>query len=495
MVSQRAARTIVIALIILALAVRIAILLARPELSFNAYGELRQVGAIRESGLPLGHDPLSYGGREYAQSPLYHYLLAAAALIIPVEVALLLIPNLLAVSAIPLAYQIGRRLSRSRRAGLLAALLAATLPALLTTTIHSASPLALFIPLTLAWILALYEIDRRPWLAQLMGVVAIAAHPASIIVAAGLVCGTILKWLERPEATRSEWETVLVWGLFAAWFHLIIYKRALLEHGVAALWANTPASILLGVPTGDLLAMIISSVGLLPLFFGVYAAYHGLHERQRSDLFPLIGLLLIAGVAVLARLFDLASGLLVLATVLAILASYGIERLLNGMQRSKFERYTNVVLATLIVVLVLTSLLPSIAQAMMDDHDRPSRAEREAYAWVRMVTPQDATVLVPVREGFAIEALARRTTVADEEYLLAPDVTDRLDAIEGIYQAVFLVDALELASRYSVDYIMLTPGVERAFNVSRLEYARSPCLPIVYEDEIIIYEVRCAINE
>ena len=47
-----------------------------PEFTYESYFHLRQVEHIVETGLPFYQDQLSYGGRELAFLPFFHYLAA-----------------------------------------------------------------------------------------------------------------------------------------------------------------------------------------------------------------------------------------------------------------------------------------------------------------------------------------------------------------------------------------------------------------------------------
>ncbi len=64
--------------------------------SGDAYFTIRQVEHIRQTGLPIFEDALSYGGRTYIFPPLFHYVLAFFNLFLPITIVGKLIPNIIA---------------------------------------------------------------------------------------------------------------------------------------------------------------------------------------------------------------------------------------------------------------------------------------------------------------------------------------------------------------------------------------------------------------
>src|SRR3989344_1259024 len=66
---------LLVVLFIVVFGIRIALSLQTETFSGSeAYFTMRQIDAIKEQGLPLYNDPLSFGGREYLFLPLFYYL-------------------------------------------------------------------------------------------------------------------------------------------------------------------------------------------------------------------------------------------------------------------------------------------------------------------------------------------------------------------------------------------------------------------------------------
>jgi hypothetical protein len=177
--------------------------------------------------------------------------------------------------------------------------------------------------------------------------------------------------------------------------------------------------------------------------------------------------------------------------VLCALGGAGVARFFAAFEKSRFLALRSLFMALFVAAFLLTSLLPAITTALPAEEGVPTLAERQAYAWLQANTAPEAVLLAAPRDGFALAYLAQRATVIDEDYLLAPDVTARALDIEDAYSAVFQVDAFQTFDKYGVTHVLLTPQTRVLFNVTSLRYADQDCLPLVYDTEVKIYQVRC----
>ena len=87
-----------IAIFLIILSLRLYLAFSIPNFTYESYFHLRQVDNIINTGMPLYYDELSYGGRELLFPPFFHYFAAIFALIIPLELAAKILPNLLIAS-------------------------------------------------------------------------------------------------------------------------------------------------------------------------------------------------------------------------------------------------------------------------------------------------------------------------------------------------------------------------------------------------------------
>src|SRR3989344_738517 len=104
-----------------------------PEFTYESYFHLRQVEHILETGLPFYQDPLSYGGRELAFLPFFHYLAALFSLFLPVNLVAKVLPNLLTALLVPITYLISKKITAHEVGSLIAAFITGFLPILYFT--------------------------------------------------------------------------------------------------------------------------------------------------------------------------------------------------------------------------------------------------------------------------------------------------------------------------------------------------------------------------
>jgi len=97
---------------------------------YGAYFEIRQIEIISESKIPLFEDPLSYGGREIVYMPLFHLILGHLESLIPINLLLMIIPNLFASLLIFVVYFISKKLTDNEHASLFGAFIAGFIPLL-----------------------------------------------------------------------------------------------------------------------------------------------------------------------------------------------------------------------------------------------------------------------------------------------------------------------------------------------------------------------------
>ncbi len=147
------------------LALRLYIAFSSPGLSTgdDAYFHLRQIENIRNTGLPLFDDPLSWGGRDYFFSPVFHYLVAAGSLIMPLDVSAKIIPNLLATLLVLCIFAIVKKLTKNDWVALFIAVFSAFVPVWFSQTINTLSPMTLAVPMLFFVIYSWMRVQEPKW--------------------------------------------------------------------------------------------------------------------------------------------------------------------------------------------------------------------------------------------------------------------------------------------------------------------------------------------
>lgn len=458
------------------LALRIYIAFSSPGLSSDdAYFQLRQVEHIRSTGFPLFDDPLSYGGRSYSFSPVFHYVVAAGSLVMPMQSAVKVIPNILAVLLMPIIFLIVRRISKEDSVALFISGFSAFVPVWFSHTINTLSPVTLAIPLLFFVIYSFMRAEEPKWrYLYLCSLVLLSfTHPLVLLFVLGLIFYMILVLVEQLKIERAELEITLFSVFFVLWSQFILYKNFILAHGLAVIWQNIPASLLSLLFSNITILSAIYQIGILPVLYGVFVVYRYLFRRKHKMTYFLIAFTLAAVVLLWFRLIPIQLGMMLLGMFLLVLFSRWVDFFLSYVPTTRVSRFAPLFVLSLIIAFVLTGLLPSWNSALAVQKETPPPAEINAYEWIRSNANADLAVVAFVDEGHKVTELAQRKNVIDDHFLQQKDAKQRLYDISRIFSTPLGVEAAELMERYNAGVILLSPETKERFRISTLRYVEN----------------------
>jgi hypothetical protein len=458
----------------------------------DAYFHLRQIWHIRETGLPLFHDPLSWGGRTFVFSPVFHYVIATGALIMPLVMAAKIIPNLLATLLMLIIYGIVQRVSKRESVAVFTAIFSAFVPVWFGHTINTLSPLTLSIPLLFLVIYAWMRADDLRWRYVYVSSLILFSFtsPLAFGLLIGLVLFLVLLLVEGLEIERTEIELALFSIFFVLWSQFLLYKKFILAHGPAVIWQNIPAGLLSSMYADVTILTAIYQIGILPVLYGVFVMYRYLFKRKHKMTYFLIAFALAAGALVWFRLVPVRTGLMLLGMFLLVLFSRWVDFFFNSMEKTRFHRWKFVFIASLVFAFVITGIVPSLAEGWAVQYEALSPEAQRAYTWINEQTPQDSVIVAAVGEGHRVTYLGNRKNIADSHFLLQHDAKQRVQDIGRVFSTRFGVEASELLERYHARYIMLSPETKEDARISVLAYAEnSPCFGRAFDEASYILYV------
>ena len=477
----------VIVFFLVVLAMRLLFAFSTPSFSDDeSYFSLRQVEHITETGLPLYDDPLSYGGKQHAFSPLFYYLLAFFNLFLPITIIAKLIPNMLAASVMIFTYLISLELTKNQKVALFTSMVSPFVPVFFASTINSVTPFTLVLPLVLAIIYCFMRSeDKRFVTAYMILLLALSiTHVSVFVLMMGFIVFLLLLKLEKLKQSVSELEIGIFSVFFVFWSQFIIFKQAILELGPRILVQNIPVDVTMDYMRSVSPLDIINQVGILTIFFGVYIIYKYLFIEKKRDMYLIFSFLLIVFLLIYLRLVLLEEGLILAGILLVILFSQYLKLLLLFIQKSKFGRFENYFLGGLALLFLLTSVVPSIYYAEQDISKSFNQTELEAVRWIKENTDPGSTILSSYREGSFISYHAQRKNVVDSNFLLVDDIHERFEDVRNIYTTQLATTAIELLNKYDVDYIYVSPENREHFGIEKLAYVEdTSCFRPVYEDD------------
>jgi 4-amino-4-deoxy-L-arabinose transferase-like glycosyltransferase len=462
----------------------------------DAYFNYRQVESIRQEVLPSYFDDLSYSGRTNIFPPLYYYIISFFSFIMGTTLALKIIPNIIACILVIIIYFIVLELTNKRNIALFCAFTSSFIPIFFASTINSASIFSFTIPLIFYLVYCFMRIKEKKFLHHFLFFAFLLSLTSAIsfLFILGLLIYLILVKLEYKLQNRRELEVILFVTFLTLWINVLIYKNAFLFHSYALIWQNIPTQILNAYfKQVDVIASV-TNIGLVPLLLGIYAVYRYMFKERDKRTYFLMGFALAVALTLWFRLITLDIGLMFLGAILIPLLGQTLNLFFKYLDMTKIVEYKWVFWIPLVLLVVLTSLLPSIARASVNIDQSVSREELNALEWIKESTPEDAVVLSTIDEGHLITAIAERKNVADKDFILIRSPGDVFDDVEQMYTSFFKTNAVELMNKYNVDYIYFSPRAKEQFSIDALKYVEKDCFELVYNSTVEIYHSFCEVR-
>lgn len=482
---------------IITLGIRLYLSFQNPNFTIEeAYFNYRQVDSIKTSFFPSYLDDLSYSGRTHIFHPVYYYVLSIFSFFIGTALALKIIPNILACLIILIIYAMVFEMTKSRNIALFSALASAFIPVIIERTINSASLISFTLPLIFYLIYCFMRIKERRFLHHFLFfslLLSVTSAIAFLFVFALLIYLLLAK-LEYKIQNRIEMEVILFVTFLTLWVNALIYKKAFLFHSYGLIWQNIPAQVLASYFKDIDIITSVTGIGLIPLLFGIYAIYRYMFKERDKRTYLLMAFALSVALLLWFKLITFEVGLMFLGAILIPLMAQSLNLLFKYLEMTKISSYKWAFGAALVMLLVLTSVLPSIGRASAAVIGSVSQEEIDALLWIKESTPENATILSTISEGDLISAIAGRKNVADSDFVLIRSSSMIFDDIQEIYTSILKTNAVELLNKYDVDYIYFSPRAKQKFNIEGLKYAEEDCFELVYDSEVQIYRSFCKIK-
>ena len=435
----------------------------------NAYFHLRQIEYFSDNFKLLNYDDLSYGGRQIFYPPFFHVFMA---LISFGSIFMLkLVPELLLASTVFIVYRIAKEISGNSYSAILSAASASFIPILFTETLNNLSVYSIVIPLLLFMLYSLLRLDEKIYF---WGFVAASfllplTHPSAFIYVITISFYFFLIAGGALLPSKIKKEAVIFSILLIFLFQFIIYKEAFLTYGANILKQNIPSTILADSFRQLGLVDVLFGIGIIPLVLGSFGIYFAL-IRERRKVAYLFGAFAVSILLLLVlRLITISVGLMFLGIALSIFTASGVSFIHNYLNKLKFIYLKHFFVILLLGLFVVLSVLPSFVAARNSaEIDSVKIGE---IKWLILNTDKNDVVLANVDDGNLIAAVAKRKTVADTNFLFAPNPSARVDDIKTMYTTVSEAIALNLIHKYNVTVIYLSDESRREYNLVDLAYA------------------------
>lgn len=488
----------VIGLFLLTLAVRLTLAFQTPYLTGDdSYFWARQAESILTTGKHFTHDTLGWMGRDLSFPPIFAYVIAAAGLFGHLAISGKILLNAIAATTTIFVYLIGLHLTGSKHVAALAGAVSIMTPVFLAETTTSLTPYSMIIPLYALMVYAYLRIETKAWTLTYLASLAILSFlsPLAIVFIIGLGAYAILAKIEGIKLRREEPEVMMFGAFFMIWAALVQYKRAILSHGPGFIWQNIPDQILRSYFTDVDILSIITNIGLVPFAAGIFVTYTYLLRKQSLNATLIIGQAIAIGTLLWMKLVKPQAGYLLFGLILCLLFAFGYQAFLSWLGQTRFGATHRFTPLAVFILVVATSLLPSIVMTASAISDSRMDAHTPALEWLGKHSSPTATVLADPDEGHLINDIAQRPTMIDSDFVLAPDSETRYKDLQMLTSTPIRSTAIDILSKYNIQYIYLSPRFMKRFTDESKWISDTKCFSPIYNNTIAIYQVTCQLQK
>ncbi len=488
---------------VISLAIRLYLAYQTPYFSTDsAYYHLRQIEHIRETGLPIITDALSYGGRVHIYLPFFDYILAFFSIFFPLSIVVKVVPNIFASSIVFIMYLLVDYIYKNKEVALLCASISAVIPIYLGQTLNSISVYSLSVPL---FFLLLYyflksQDESSAWMYILLFCLGMLLHPSIIIVVLGLLIYYIILKIEKLSFDKSESEIFLFSLSLLLWFYILFYKKALLIHGFSLLWRNMPPQILINYFYNTSIIESIYLLGLIPLICGAYIIYDSLFnirsKKKSKRIYLFISFCIIITLMLWMKLIEINVGLMYIGLLFVLLFSQAYISFHGYLSKTKLNYLDKYLYLGIFIIVIFSLLIPSFGYANEIINNAPHKTDINALSFMKEYISEDNVLVVAdVSEANIVSYYTGHSTIADTDFILRDDVTERMKDIEIVYSTYSKIMASRVMEKYGADYIYLTNETAFKYNITTLPVEDQDCFHLVYTDDTKIYQYGCEENE
>ncbi|MDO8642297.1 MAG: glycosyltransferase family 39 protein [Candidatus Woesearchaeota archaeon] len=494
--SHRIFPWLLIALFFTVFSIRVVLSLQADNFSGEeAYFTLRQIDSITNTGIPLYHDPLSFGGRDYVFAPFFYYVVSLFSMVFPPWFVGKILLNLSATSLLILIYGITKKITGDEHPALFSAFVGSFIPVFFVTTLNTFSIASFVFPLLFLIVYLYLSIEKQRSTFLFMGLfflLSLTHYLGALFIVSWIIYLILLK-VNDLSASRAEIEIGIFSIFLFLWTQLLIYKDALLQNGISVIWQNVPHHIFATYFKDISLSSALYFIGLIPLLYGAYAVfYHTFYTEKNKKITFLTSFALATFILLWLKFIKVELGLISLGTIMSILFSEFYLHIFDYLKKTRFAHHTKIIGVCLFFVVVSSSVLPSLVYARRSVHDALSPQELYGYIWLKNTTPEDSVVLSSPQEGHFVTALAHRKNVIDTNFLRIKDSDKIFEDVTTIYTTHYETEAIKLLNAYHVDYVLVTERMRATFPDDPAFIADERCFGTVFSNSAVtIYESKC----
>jgi hypothetical protein len=318
----------------------------------------------------------------------------------------------------------------------------------------------------------------------------------AFILIIGLLFYLLLSKLENINIEMKELEIILFFTFLVFWVNLLIYKNAFLGHGLSVIWQNMPTQLLSNTFDKITFLETFYTISIIPLILGLYAFYLVFYIEKNKEALLLIGFGMSSFLLLWFKLLSLVTGLIFLSVTLVILTAFSMKSMAAFVDKTKVHRHKRLFLTIMIILFIITAITPSIIIGLEKSGITPNQEDVEVLQWASENIPEDSVIAASLEEGNMIAYYADRKNIMDTNYLLTPNIDQRLKELDKILSTQFETEAVNLLNKYEANYIFFSPYTASKYGIEKISYVNDyQCFAeIYYLKNTSLYHSKCKIG-
>jgi len=452
--NDKLANKILFAFILLTIIFKIYLVLQTPSISYDSYYGMRYAEYFHENFLPMVSDDLSYQGRLSITNIPFYMIVSLFTFIIPALIFFKYIGILFGAYLIYLIYKITQKLFNNQTISLIITFIAGMMQTIFLFSLNSFSSITVFSVLFLLLIWEFINLENKSNLKAFMlfFILATIITPYSIIVVLGFIVYFLLLKFNSLPIRKSTIDVFIFSSLFSIWYHLIIYKMALIRSGPSVIWQNIPQELIsLSYQKLTILSALFF-IGFVPLVLGLIGMYQTIFVKRKRLLILISSFTFVFVMLLALGILPLNEGIFLLLICLILLSANGLASILEYLDLTLFSKLKKVVLF-LILVFVLLNFLPIILSTDVLTASSPNLDELNTMKFIQENTPDDVTILGDVVEGHFISYASNRKNFYDENFFQMKNADQKFADAKSIFLSKSTVQVVEQMKYYDIKYI------------------------------------------
>ncbi|MEM3373889.1 MAG: hypothetical protein QXE31_01580 [Candidatus Woesearchaeota archaeon] len=458
----------------------------------DSYLYLKQIENIIKKGKPIFYDELSYGGRTFYFMPFYYYLIAIITklfLLINQNlnsiILLKIINNFFASLLIIIVYLIIAYLEKNRNVALICSLLTASFPLYITETLNKLNYYSIIFSLFLLIIFLIYKSNKENIsLLIFITIITILTSYYSIILLLGFIIYIILNYIEKDEIEKIRIEFIIFFTLFFFWSNFIIYKNAIIKNGINFFWQNIPNMYIENYFLDVNFYHLITSLGLLQLFFSFYIIYKYIVRTKNKNILLIISLFFSSTLLLILKLIPYKFAILSIGIFNIILFGIFWSDFFSTFKKTKFFNHESKVYITLIIILIFTQFLPTIL--IISSQNSYKKDYYENFKLLKDLKNDSIIISLP-EEGHLITYFGNKKNVIDTDFLGIENINERISDIFSIYKKDLKIENLNILNKYHANYIIYTEKTKN-YNITETNFIKNCFDLIINKNDFKLYE-------